>query len=170
VTAALWPHEAHSPIFDFDATALGAEWIDAIAAEAKRRIVLGDSIIGHSDWSGKHFRFAGEEVSVVYDWDSLRAQPEPATVGVAAITFTTNFELPGVKLTPEPDEVRAFVDEYSASRAQPLTRREREQIAAWATFVAAYTARCEHALKRPADDPDRFTAALRAHGPKYLEP
>lgn len=97
-------------------------------------------------------------------------QPEPATLGVAAITFTTNDELPGVKLTPEPGEMRAFVDEYSAFRRKPLTRHQREQIAAWATFVAAYTARCEHALKRTVDNANGFAAALRNHGTEYLEP
>lgn len=169
----LWPREGHSPIFDFQATAEGAEWIDAIAANVKLRIAPrtgGDSIVGHMDWSGKHFRFAGERVSVVYDWDSLRVRAEPAIVGVAAMTFTANFDLPNVRLTPEPDEVRAFVDDYSELRARPLTRREREQAAAWATFIAAYLARCEHALHRSGEDPNNFSAALRRHGEEYLHP
>ena len=29
-------------------------------------------VVGHHDWSGKHFRFADGRVTVVYDWDSLR--------------------------------------------------------------------------------------------------
>ena len=33
--AGLWPREAHAPMFDFDSTAVGAEWIDALATEVK---------------------------------------------------------------------------------------------------------------------------------------
>lgn len=167
----LWPARAHSPIFDFDATAGGAEWIDAIAARAKPlATVPSTTVLGHTDWSGKHFRFDGEQVSIVYDWDSLRLISEAQIVGTACMTFTTNFELPGVKLTPSPDEARAFVDEYSAARETRLTRSEREHIAACATFIAAYTARCEHCLEPDAgENPNTFTWALRAHGEDYLQ-
>jgi Phosphotransferase enzyme family len=168
----LWPREAHSPIFDFDATAAGAEWIDAIAARAKPLAARpGELFVGHHDWSGKHFRFAHERVTAVYDWDSLRLGREAVIVGNAAMTFTTNFDMPGLKLTPTPDEVRAFVDEYSAARKTPLTRIEREQVAACATFIAAYTARCEHCRQEgydAANDPNSFTTALREHGVDYL--
>ncbi len=87
------------------------------------------------------------------------------------MTFTTNFDLPGLKLTPSPDEVRAFVDDYSAARPTALSRGEREQVAACATFIAAYTARCEHCALggvNPAEDPNSFMTALRDHGEAYL--
>lgn len=171
----LWPARAHAPIFDFEATAAGVEWIDAIAAKAKARAVPdgpAELVVGHHDWSGKHFRFFDEQVTVVYDWDSLRLGREAVIVGNAAMTYTTNFDLPWVKRTPTPEEVRAFVDEYSAARHRPLSRSEREQIAACATFIAAYTARCEHALRKPGNasygDANTFTAALRTHGEEYL--
>jgi hypothetical protein len=171
-TDGLWPREAHAPIFDFEATAAGAEWIDAIAARAKPLAAKpGETLVGHSDWSGKHFRFGDERITATYDWDSLHLGREAVIVGVAAMTFTTNFDIPGLKLTPTPDEVRAFVDEYSAARETPLTRSEREQIAACATFIAAYTARCEHCGYRGYDattDPNSFTSALRQHGLGYL--
>jgi hypothetical protein len=130
-------------------------------------------VVGHHDWSGKHFRFAQDAVTVVYDWDSVRLGREAVIVGNAAMTFTANFDLPGLKLAPTPAEVRAFVEEYSAARSTPLTRAEREHVAACATFIAAYTARCEHAhrLKAEApDDPNSFTAALRVYGQDYLRP
>jgi hypothetical protein len=170
----LWPLHAHAPIFDFDATAVGAEWIDAIATEAKARISPpGELVVGHHDWSGKHFRFAGDGVTVVYDWDSLRLGREAVIVGNAAMTFTANFDVPGLKLTPTPEEVRSFVSEYSAARATPLGRGERDQVAACAAFVAAYTARCEHCAVdgyNADDDPNSFTTALRLHGEDYLRP
>lgn len=170
----LWPREAHTPIFDLTATAAGAEWIDAIATRAKSLAAApSEGVVGHSDWSGKHFRFSQRCITAVYDWDSLRLRPEAVIVGNAAMTFTTNFDMPDVKRAPTPDEVRAFVDEYSAARPTPLDRRRREQIAACATFIAAYTARCERCGNGGYDaeaDPNSFTAALREHGLDYLIP
>jgi hypothetical protein len=170
----LWPRDAHTPTVDLHATAAGAEWIDAIATKAKAKAPASASVglvVGHHDWSGKHFRFGQDGVTVVYDWDSLRLGHEAVIVGNAAMTFTANFDLPGLKLTPSPAEVRAFVDEYSAARPTPLTRVEREHVAACATFIAAYTARCEHAHRDGAtDDPNSFGWALRTHGEDYLRP
>jgi hypothetical protein len=168
----LWPAEAHAPIFDFDATGAGAEWIDALGAQAKTQITPdGPLLAGHGDWSGKHFRFAQSRITAIYDWDSLGLRSEAALVGTAAITYTTRFDLPGVPRMPSPDETRAFIDEYSNARATPLTRDEREQIAAHALLLAAYTARCEHCSLNGYDadgDPDSFTIALRSHGNAYL--
>jgi hypothetical protein len=40
----------HSPALDFEATAAGAEWIDAIAAKAKSLAAEpGELVIGHHD-------------------------------------------------------------------------------------------------------------------------
>ncbi len=168
----LWPTHAHAPIFDFDVTSAGAEWIDALGAQAKAAIDrTGPPIAGHSDWSGKHFRFAKAAISAIYDWDSLALRSEAALVGVAAITYTTRFDLPGVPRAPTPDEMRAFIDDFSAARATPLTQRERGQIAAHGLLVAAYTARCEHCGVDGYDadaDRDSFITALRTHGSTYL--
>jgi hypothetical protein len=166
VPGSLWPPEAHSPLFDFAATAAGAEWIDALAAQAKRLAAGGEPLAGHHDWCGEHMRFAGGAVVAAYDWDSLAIGSEAVIAGNAAATFTADFTRPGHAQAPEPDEARAFVDEYSAARATPLTRAERSRIAAAATFVLAYGARCEHALG--VEGP--VTAALRAHGEAYLVP
>jgi hypothetical protein len=171
-TDRLWPRALHSPALDFEATAAGAGWIDAIAARAKPLASApGPRVVGHHDWSGKHVRFEGDRISAVYDWDSLALGREAVIVGNAAMTFTANFDLPGVGVAPSPDEVRAFVDEYSAARSAPLMHGERRQIAACATFIAAYTARCEHCVDRdPGTDPDSFIGALRTHGDAYLLP
>jgi hypothetical protein len=169
-----WPADAHSPIFNFAATSAGAEWIDALGEQAKAVIApTGRSIAGHSDWSGKHFRFAGDAITAIYDWDSLAVRSEEALVGTAAMTYTTRFDLPDLPRFPTPDEMRAFVDEYSTARSAPLTTREREQIAAHGLLLAAYTARCEHCGLNGYDatnDPGSFTTALRAHGTAYLRP
>lgn len=78
----LWPAHAHAPIFDLEATSRGAEWIDQLAIHAKRKITTGARpIAGHSDWSGKHFRFAEGAITAVYDWDSLAVRTEAELVG-----------------------------------------------------------------------------------------
>lgn len=161
----LWPPRAHSPLFDFSATAAGAESLDALAAKAKPLVGSGEPLVGHSDWSAKHMRFEGDEIAVVYDWDSLDLSTESRLVGTAAATFTANFEL-DVPYAPSPDEARAFVDEYSAARALPLSRAERLEIAAVALYVIAYSARCAHALGRRSD----FVEALERFGGEYLIP
>jgi hypothetical protein len=168
----LWPTYAHSPIFDFNATSAGAEWIDALGARAKATIsVWGPPIAGHGDWSGKHFRFAEGRITVIYDWDSLAGRPETALVGVAAMTYTTRFDLPDVPRAPSPEEMSAFVDEYSDAREVPLSRSERTQISAHGLLIAAYTARCEHCALDGYDaeaDPASFTTTLRTYGSSYL--
>ena len=86
----LWPPEAHSPLFDFAATAAGAEWIDAIAARAKPLATGDEPLAGHHDWCGEHMRFAGDAIVAVYDWDSLAIGPEAVIAGNAAATFTAD--------------------------------------------------------------------------------
>ena len=168
----LWPQRAHCAMFDFAATRAGAEWIDALAAQAKPLAQAPSrTITGHADWSGKHFRFADGQITAIYDWDSLAVCSEAAIVGNAAMTFTTNFDLPDVRRAPTPAEMGAFIDEYQAARSAPLTVAERRQIAACALFLGAYTARCEHCAVdgyRAGHNPNSFTSALREHGTVYL--
>lgn len=163
----LWPPTAHSPIFDFAATGEGAEWIDEMASEARRAIPDdGEELIVHSDWSSKHFRFDNDgEITVVYDWDSLALETEMRALGTAAATFTANFEL-NVFYAPAPDQVTAFIEDYSAARATPLSADEVLAAHAVAAYLMAYTARCEHALGKRGD----FTEALTRFGRAYLAP
>jgi hypothetical protein len=168
----LWPRRAHTPLFDFATTGAGAEWIDALAAEAKPLAQTPAPLItGHTDWSGKHFRFTGGRITAIYDWDSLAVRSEATIVGNAAMTFTTNCELPDVRRAPTPGEMRAFLDEYDTARASPLTIAVRRQVTAHALFLGAYIARCEHCAVdgyRAAEDPQSFTSSLREHGAAYL--
>ena len=106
-------------------------------------------------------------VRIVYDWDSLSAQSEEQLVGTAAGTFTANPALhDSAYLPPSPDEVRAFVDEYDEARASSLSTVQRLSIYAAATYIVAYSARCEHALGQYG----KLSEALREFGPSYLEP
>lgn len=162
----VWPPTAHSPIFDFAATAPGAGWIDELAREAKAGIAGGEELIVHTDWGSKHFRFDDEaRITAVYDWDSLALETEVQALGTAAATFTANVERDAF-LAPSPDEVTGFISAYSSFRPTPLTERETLEAHAVASYLVTYTARCEHALGRRGD----FGEALERFGRAYLAP
>lgn len=142
----LWP-VPHNAIFNFEATTSGAEWIDNLAQQAKKVIAhgIGRFVLGHTDWSVKHFRYVNGNVRVIYDWDSLAYDKEPVIVGGAAIGFTYT-EFFAVPWLPTQEEASAFVAEYEVARGQPFTTDERITLAAAATYSLAYSARCEHSL------------------------
>jgi len=144
----LWP-TPHNVLFDFEATSGGAEWIDEIARVAKplRHTGLQQEVIGHDDWSVKHFRFDGLRPTVIYDWDSLTVEPEAVLVGQAAATFTYTEHLP-VELWPSVAEATAFLDDYEAARGLPFSTGERRAAGASAVWSRAYSSRCVHALGR----------------------
>lgn len=142
----LWPIP-HNVLFDFDATAARAEWIDEIARAAKplRDARVGELVIGHGDWTVKHFRFDGLRPTVVYDWDSLNTDYETIFVGGSAASFTYTEHLP-VAVWPTPCEARAFLDDYERERERPFSAAERRAVAAAAVYSRAYAARCTHAV------------------------
>ena len=166
----LWP-VPHNALFNFKATSEGAEWIDRIAAEAKRVMdgFYGREVVGHADWSVKHFRFAGGKVRVVYDWDSLRLDKEAIIVGTAAATFPATWSLEVASRAPSPDELWSFLEEYGAARGHPLSSEERGATAAAALYVMAYTARCEHAIDPEGEDlRGGFREVLSVHAEAYF--
>lgn len=142
----LWP-QPHNVLFDFEATAAGAAWIDEIAAAALavRDERIGREAVGHGDWVANHVRFDGAEPCVAYDWDSLETDTEPNLFGCAAATFTYN-EHHEVELQPDVAETRAFVADYAAARGAPLTADELRAAYAAAVYVRAYATRCGHAV------------------------
>ncbi len=169
--ARLWP-TPHSKIFDFEATAQGSEWIDRIASKARQNLLsssMGEVVIGHTDWSVKHFRFVDGMVRVIYDWDSLALEKEPVIVGDAARGFTMTWHL-DVPLAPTLDELWAFVEEYEAARSAAFTTAERATIAAAAVYALAYTARCENCFNPAATDYPigSFREALSRYGEALL--
>jgi hypothetical protein len=148
--ALIWPRP-HNALFDFAASATGAEWIDAIAQQAlaEMRRAAAPYVVGHHDWSAKNMRMGAAEIAVVYDWDAVFIDRETFIVGSAAAHFPVTWELP-VPATPTPEESAAFVHAYEAARGRPFSDAERAEVAASMTYARAYTARCEHAL-----DPQR---------------
>jgi hypothetical protein len=125
-------------------------------------------VVGHADWSAKHFRFEGSKVRVIYDWDSLSIDKETTLVGHTATHFpyTEYFEVPR---RASPEEARLFVEEYEIARGAPFSDRERIAVSAAATYGLAYTARCEHALDPEGKDlKGSFREALSSYGEEYL--
>ena len=143
---AIWP-TPHNVLFDFGATARGAEWIDEVARSALRAMRSAESrvIVGHRDWSAKNMRTGPGGIAVLYDWDAVSLDREAFVAGSAAADFPVTWEL-DVPETPSVREVVAFVREYEEARGAPFTRSELAEVAAAATYARAYKARCEHAI------------------------
>ena len=137
----------HSKLFDFEATTAGAEWIDEIASkmQAIKLQGAGQLVLGHADWSVKHFRYIDEQVRVIYDWDSLVLEKEPVIVGHASINFTYNEFFDGPRF-PTEEESQAFIADYEVARGKPFTPDEQQTLQAAKIASLAYGARCEHAL------------------------
>jgi len=141
----LWP-APHSRLFDFEATTRGAEYIDDLAREARRRMIpAGTRVISHGDWRTEQVRFEGDRISIAYDWDSLCTTWEPAAVGAAAHMFCADWSRDDVAQAPTLDEAIAFVSDYEAERGKPFTSEERRLCGAAFGYAVAYTARCGHA-------------------------
>jgi hypothetical protein len=132
--------EPHHPRFDF-ARPDGA-WIDEAAARAlRRRAHAGPAVVGHSDWSAKHFGWDEDRLAVVHDWpDSLVFDAEETIVGQASLVFPATWDVPVASYVASPDESEAFVEEYEAAAGRHL---DRAKVAAARTHLLAYCARCE---------------------------
>ena len=142
----LYP-EPHSPLFDFESTAAGAEWIDELARRAASLRAQDDSdpVVAHTDWSARNVRFDENRLLAVYDWDSLALVQESAALGQAAMTWSVTAD-PGGTEFPTLDSVQAYVEDYEEEREGMLTARQHRAARASAAWVLAYTARCEHSL------------------------
>ncbi len=143
---ALWP-TPHSKLFDFAATAKGAEWIDDVAARARERMnPVGKSVIGHGDWRAEHVRFLANTPIAAFDWDSLCREREPALIGAAAHGFCADWSQGDNRQAPSLDEARAFVRDYERARGQIFSVEERRLCGSCLAYASAYTARCGHAV------------------------
>jgi len=166
---------SHLSIFDLEATAQGAGWIDRITRAARGAAPPDGShvVVGHDDWAVKDVRFADGAIRVVYDWDSLRRDRESVIVGRAAGLFMMTYRVPHpARIAPRPDEVRAFIDEYEAARGSAFTTAERATMAAVATYMIAWTARLEHSTAPDEGDypVGTYRDALTRYGDAYLRP
>lgn len=169
----LWPEPPHDPGFDLAGTGAGAEEIDALAADFRRRLVAADGgpdVVGHVDWRAEHVTVdASGDVVAVFDWDSLARGPEALVVGQAAAGFSIVWG----QADPHPSvaEAAAFVADYEAARGAPFDRAQRNVVDAAHGYVVAYGARCEHSDERTgrcAPAPEGWRRLLRARGARAL--
>ena len=145
---ALYP-TPHSPIFDLDTTAGGAEWIDEWArhAIALRDVESSPPVISHLDWSARNVRLSRSGVLAVYDWDSLSPAPAAVAAGQSAATWRSTGETSDTEAPPA-GEIDRFLSAFAAARGIPFTEAERSVAHGAALWVMAYSARCEHALEQ----------------------
>lgn len=170
----LWP-TPHSRLFDFDATADGAGFIDAVAVAARARLApAGDLVIGHGDWRAEHVRFASATDArpvAAFDWDSLRREHEPALVGFTAHALCADWtRAPRMAPAPTLAEARAFVADWEEARGRRFSVDERRLCGASFAYWCAYTARCgwaQHHDQR--HQPGSFHHLLALEGARLLE-
>ena len=148
------PHDSR-----FDLTRSDGAWIDEAAASVLP--MLADpsaAVVGHSDWSAKHFGWDGDRIGAVYDWpDSVALDAEETIVGQASVNFPATWDLPVEPKLATVDESDAFVEEYEEAAGRRL---DRELIRAARTYLIAYSARCE--LSDLDGDEGEFQQRLRA--------
>jgi len=146
--------EPHSPIFDFEATRAGAEWLEEIALRARVLIEEDTSalVIAHTDWSSRNIRVGENGPIAVYDWDSLALVSESEAVAIGATTWSKSGRTNDP--TPDASDVERYLAVYEARRGVPFTTVQRTAFRAAVVATMTYTARCEHAI-----DPneERFT-------------
>ena len=162
----------HSPFFDFEKTARGAEWIERLAAEARARRTSaeGERAVGHFDFRVEHLRFEGDRIVATYDWDSLHHELVPVLVGSLAPHFTADWQRDTVVRAPDIDEMRAFVADFEEHRGRPFTTGERATLSAACVFATAYTARCNHASNAAEEGWNGdLRPLLRAHARELLD-
>lgn len=145
------PHDGlypapHSPLFDLEATAAGAGWIDEIATAARVAMTDSSSVIAHGDWSARNIRLGPAGLVCVFDWESLQAGPETTALGVAAATWRALGEA-NEPIAPSAPEILRYLELYEQARPGVLSDEQRRSGCAAAVYALAYTARCEHALR-----------------------
>jgi hypothetical protein len=167
----LYP-EPHSPLFDFEATAAGAEWIDELARVA---IVARDSdrtepVVAHTDWSARNVRVWPDGIRAIYDADSLALVAESTAAGIAAATWSA-FGEASERIAPSPHEAAQWVAAYGQAD-RPLSRVQRHAAGGSVLYSLAYTARCEHAVEMLHPElgrPRRARDRLEIDGPTFLD-
>ena len=166
----LYP-QPHSKLFDFEATAGGAEWIDDFARRARAADTFeAQPVPGHGDWRVEHLRFSHGRIVAAFDWDSLTLGREVEIVAAAAHGFPMDWTGKGIHRYPAGDDIRAFVADYEEARSRPFGKAERASLFVNIVYTMAYSARCTHSLAPDTTEWPENTDphSLRAHGEALL--
>lgn len=160
---ALYP-QPHSPLFNFEATNDGAEWIDDLARLARSNTQDSATVVAHTDWSARNVRLRADGVCAVYDLDSLATVSLPTALGQAAATWRALGEAQDA-IAPDVDEIEDWLDRFPTVLS-PLDRRAALAAALW---VLCYTARCEHAIDPAEQLHTRARSRLRQDTTRFRE-
>jgi hypothetical protein len=157
----------HTPIFDCEGTAAGAEWIDEIAVVARAaRDADSSRTIVHGDWSARNIRIVDRRLAAIFDWESVGWEAESTGVGIAAATWRSGGEADEPP-APEAAELQAYIAAYERHRGEPFTPVQRRAALGAAVYGYAYIARCEHSLV-PHGRESRARARLDRDGAELL--
>ena len=167
----LYP-EPHSPLFDFEATHQGAEWIDELArvAMAARDSDQTRPVVTHTDWSARNVRAWVDGIRAIYDSDSLALVPESTAVGIAAATWSAVGDADD-ETAPGPGQAARWITAY-VDAGRPLSTEQQRAAGGSVLYSLCYTARCEHALEvahRELGRPRRARDRLEADGAMFLD-
>jgi hypothetical protein len=112
----LWGN-LHDDRCDFEATSVGAEWIDALASDAYSTLSTATlpEVVAHLDWRVQNLAIRGRRLVGVYDWDSLGRASEPVAAGQASAQFSTDWSV-GRSTLPSVDEMADFLADYQQAR------------------------------------------------------
>ena len=129
------------------------------------------ALIVHADWRPDNIRVndIGDELVAIYDWDSLRVEPEASALGQVAAMYSIDWSLPsGPHFAERPIASRS----PSTPRRRGLARFSEEEwlVGAAIAYGWCYTARCEHARAYVGDDKPQFQMRhrLRVDGRSLL--
>ncbi len=102
-------------------------------------------VAAHTDWSARNIRFDDHEILATYDWDSVTVVKESTALGQAAATWCVTSE-PGGSQFPTYGEIVGFMRDYEHAAGRLLSHIQWRAAGAAATYLLAYTSRCEHSL------------------------
>ena len=92
----------------------------------------------------QNLAFTDNQVSAIYDWDSVALVPEPALVGSASVIHPIDGRLERPDPLPTLAQLDGFAADYEAVRGAPFSDHEHEVLAAGQRWIASYGARCQH--------------------------
>jgi len=122
----------------------GPEWLDTAAQAARSRLCRGHdpAVIGHCDWYTENLRWAGNQLLVAYDWDSLIADSEPVIAGLAAAIYLS-------PALPTVTETGDFLAAYAAARGRQFSPGELQCCWAAGVWTRAFDAKKQYAAGQP---------------------
>ena len=137
--AGLWPRPEVQQV-DLNQLA-SPSWLLEAAERARHRLSQCSAapVVGHADWWSENLRWNGHQLHVVFDWDSISAQPESIIAGAAAYMFAaTTFDIEGSAPAADVSQSEGFLVAYARARGRAWSRDDWETAWAASGWVAAY--------------------------------